>query len=449
MRRESSPSRGDAEQGERLPVESPLHHISLQRPSGFRSYLPNISSIFSPSKKVDDEPGSGRKRRRRWRAALSDASFFLSDTLPRQMYLCFLLWLPALYWHRVARVFEDAEVSKPEMQRLIDACGEFTHDPTVDAAIATGFATPNGAKSPQFAGMPFPEEWTPPVVSPSLARFKASWELFVDTLMREFKTFNLVSALLCTTILTIFQIEDAAADPITRWSSLMSLVFALMSLSYGCVYIVQFGTMRSMDRASRWADEAQKTRTAIWWNIWVLLATPAIWLAWSMISFCVAILSFVWRTGSSDDQPDAVAPLTPRQALAVRIAISAVFAFGLFNFFMIIRTFSSYSRIAARRDRRGRFRRRDREGDELRERGRERERSRIGRAGEGTPFAKQTSESMVGLGLMGMSAAENGLGRRSPSTAGVVLENVDLEKGEGVYLSGEKVRSFGAISPKL
>ncbi|KAI0666114.1 hypothetical protein C8Q78DRAFT_1072606 [Trametes maxima] len=365
------------------------------------------------------------------------------------MYLWFLLWLPALYWHRVARVFEDAEVSKPEMQRLIDACGEFTHDPAVDAAIATGFATPSGAKSPQLAGMPFPEEWTPPVVSPSLARFKASWELFVDTLMREFKTFNLVSALLCTTILTIFQIEDAAADPITRWSSLMSLVFALMSLSYGCVYIVQFGTMRSMDRASRWADEAQKTRTAIWWNIWVLLATPAIWLAWSMISFCVAILSFVWRTGSSDDQVDAVAPLTPRQALAVRVAISAVFAFGLFNFFMIIRTFGSYSRLAARRDRRGRFRRRDREGDEPRERGRERERSRIGRTGDGTPFAKQASESMVGLGLTGMSPPENGLGRRSPSAAGVILENVDLEKGEGVYLAGEKVRSFGAISPKL
>ncbi|EIW62185.1 uncharacterized protein TRAVEDRAFT_45020 [Trametes versicolor FP-101664 SS1] len=380
---------------------------------------------------------------------VSDTTSFFVDSLPRQLYLWSLLWLPALYWHRVARVFEDAEVSKPEIQRLIDACGEFAHDPSVDTMIATGFATPTGPKSPPFPGMPFPEEWTPPVVSPALARFKNSWELFVDTLMREWKTFNLVSALLCTTILTIFQIEDAAADPITRWSSLMSLVFALMSLSYGCVYIVQFGSMRSMDRASRWAEEAQKSRTAIWWNIWVLLATPAIWLAWSMISFCVAILSFVWRTGSIDDTgPDTgspvVAPLTARQALGVRVAITAVFAFGLFNFFMIIRTFSSYSRLAVRRDRRGRFRRREADRDERGERGRERERARTGRPGEGTPFSKQASDSMVGLGLTGMGEA-----KASPGPAGVILENVDLEKGEGVYLSGDRVRALSAVSPKL
>ncbi|KAI0368421.1 hypothetical protein BV20DRAFT_948218, partial [Pilatotrama ljubarskyi] len=375
---------------------------------------------------------------------ISDMSLFCSDTLPRQMYLWFLLWLPALYWHRVARVFEDAEVSKPEIQRLIDACGNFAHDPSVDAAIATGFATPAGGhKSPSLAGMPFPEEWTPPIVSPALARFKNSWELFVDSLMREWKTFNVVSALLCTTILTIFQIEDAAADPVTRWSSLISLIFALMSLSYGCVYIVQFGTMRSMDRASRWAEEAQKSRTAIFWNIWVLLATPAIWLAWSMISFCVAILSFVWRTGSAADQgASAPAPLDTRQAMGVRVAISALFAFGLFNFFMIIRTFSSYSRIAVRRDRRGRFRRREGQGDEHGERGRERERPR-------TPFGKHASDSMVGGGA-GLGLGLTGMGERgSPGPAGVILENVDLEKGEGVYIPGEKVRALGTLTPKL
>ncbi|KAI8984843.1 hypothetical protein BD414DRAFT_417781 [Trametes punicea] len=388
---------------------------------------------------------------------MADASFFFSDTLPRQIYLCSLLWLPALYWHRVARVFEDAEVSKPDIQRLIDACGDFTHDPIVDAAIVTGFATPTNAHiSPEYQGIPYPEDWKPPIVSPALARFKYSWELFVDTLMREWKTFNLVSALLCTTILTIFQIEDAAADPITRWSALMSLIFALMSLSYGCVYIVQFGTMRGMERASRWAEEAQKSRTALWWNIWVLLATPAVWLAWSMISFCVAILSFVWRTGSAADQAEggapAHAPLNATQALGVRVAISAVFAFGLFNFFMIVRTFRSYSRITVRRDRRRRWLRRDGGGtgdrEEVGERGRERERQRGGRAGDGTPFSgKDASDSMVGLGLTGVG--ENGVGRGSPSPGGVILENIDLEKGEGLYLPGEKVRGFGRFSPKL
>ena len=55
-------------------------------------------------------------------------------------------------------------------------------------------------------------------------------------------------------ILTVFQIPQAADDPITRTFALLSLICALMSLSYGCIYIVRFGTMRSMFHASRWAE---------------------------------------------------------------------------------------------------------------------------------------------------------------------------------------------------
>ena len=104
----------------------------------------------------------------------------------------------------------------------------------------------------------------------------------------------------CSAIITMFQIPDAEGDPLTRTTALLSLVCALMSLSYGCMYIVRFGTMRSMYRASRWAEvtlpcdnsvhhflttttflkEARKANTVIWWNVWVLLAMPAIWITW-------------------------------------------------------------------------------------------------------------------------------------------------------------------------
>lgn len=52
----------------------------------------------------------------------------------------------------------------------------------------------------------------------------------------------------------MFQVPDAAGDPFTRWPAIYSLICALMSLTYGCIYIVQFGTMRSMYKASRWAE---------------------------------------------------------------------------------------------------------------------------------------------------------------------------------------------------
>ncbi|KAI0951749.1 hypothetical protein AcV7_007759 [Taiwanofungus camphoratus] len=374
-----------------------------------------------------------------WVSFARGARTFLTDTLPRQTYLVLLLWLPALYWSRVARVFEDAEISKPDVQRMIDACTV----PEPEGHPAKGVASRSRSarrKHPRLP-LPFPDEWNPPMVSPALVRFKQSWELFVDSLLREWKTLNLVSALLCTAILTMFQVDDAADDPLTRSAALFSLVFALMSLSYGCVYIVQFGTMRSMDRASRWAEEAQETKTAIWWNIWVLLATPAVWLAWSMITFCISILSFVWRTGSEADQ-NPPAPLNRPQALGVRTAITVVFAFGVVNFALIINTFRKYGEVRRERQRpgdEGLRGERTREGDRGRERRNAMEEMR-------ERDLKGVSPSMVGLGLTGIGA--DGLGSPgSASLAGIVREDVDLEKGD--FLSAEKERRWGKLSPKL
>ncbi|KIM62950.1 hypothetical protein SCLCIDRAFT_1214489 [Scleroderma citrinum Foug A] len=78
----------------------------------------------------------------------------------------------------------------------------------------------------------------------------------------------------------MFQNQEMANDPAVRTTALISLTCALMSLSYGCVYIIRFDTMRSMYKAVRWAQETQRTTTFILWNVWVLLAMPGVWLAW-------------------------------------------------------------------------------------------------------------------------------------------------------------------------
>ena len=80
-----------------------------------------------------------------------------------------MLRIPSLYFNRVIRLFQDADVSRPEVERLVGRLQ---------------------------AGGPVPRDWHPPNVSPSLARFKQNWEDFVDTLVREWKTLNVVSALL-------------------------------------------------------------------------------------------------------------------------------------------------------------------------------------------------------------------------------------------------------------
>lgn len=55
-------------------------------------------------------------------------------------------------------------------------------------------------------------------------------------------------------ILTLLQIQEADSDPVTRSAALLSMTCALMSIGYGCVYVVRFGTMKSMYKATRWAE---------------------------------------------------------------------------------------------------------------------------------------------------------------------------------------------------
>jgi hypothetical protein len=113
-----------------------------------------------------------------------NAHLLAFDTLPRQLYLHSQLRLPSLYFSRVARIFEDAAVSRPEIQRIIDA-----YEPV-------GTASTQNLTSRIV--LPFPEDWVTPNVTPALARFKGSWESFVDSLVREWKTLNVLSALLLT-----------------------------------------------------------------------------------------------------------------------------------------------------------------------------------------------------------------------------------------------------------
>jgi hypothetical protein len=42
------------------------------------------------------------------------------------------------------------------------------------------------------------DEWTPPFVSLALIQFKHSWEAFIDSLMWEWKTLDVISALLAS-----------------------------------------------------------------------------------------------------------------------------------------------------------------------------------------------------------------------------------------------------------
>ncbi|KAJ7911121.1 hypothetical protein B0H13DRAFT_587241 [Mycena leptocephala] len=286
------------------------------------------------------------------KASAEYVKIFVTDTLPRQVYLHLLLRLPSMYFSRVARIFEDAEVSRPDIERMIDAgiggdVIELYTPPTASARESLVASVHSPTPSATCIPLPFPDEWTPAVVSPALVRFKHSWENFIGSLIKEYKTLNLVSALFMSAILTMFQIPPVASDPVTRTTALLSLVSALMSLCYGCVYILRFATMGSMYRAAKFAEEARKTDTLIWWNVWTLLSMPAVFLAWSVVFFIISMTSFVWRTGSVLD-PNERQLLGPHAVLGPRIAITVVLLLGLLYFALIIATLRRYGEPPAR-----------------------------------------------------------------------------------------------------
>ena len=85
---------------------------------------------------------------------------------------------------------------------------------------------------------------------------------------------------------------------------------------------------------------------------------PAVWIAWSMLFFCISILAFVWdqpfsppssspaiTTNDTVASQNALAislSQTDQAALAPRILISFTFALGLIYFVLVVRTFRSW-----------------------------------------------------------------------------------------------------------
>ena len=83
-----------------------------------------------------------------------------------------------------------------------------------------------------------------------------------------------------------------------------------------------------------------KTKTFIFWNIWILLAMPVVWLTWSIFLFLLCIMLFVWRAGTPRPEP-FLAP-SNKDLLAVRLVLTFLLVFGINYGILILATFSQY-----------------------------------------------------------------------------------------------------------
>ena len=103
----------------------------------------------------------------------------------RQIYRHLLLRLPSFYFNRVVGVFQEARISKPDLELLIPR-------PT---STPLGLRGAEASRATLVNAGPPGRQWPR-----SLERFKEEWEYFVIGLIDEWKTLNILSALLLASV---------------------------------------------------------------------------------------------------------------------------------------------------------------------------------------------------------------------------------------------------------
>ncbi|KXN87513.1 hypothetical protein AN958_08751 [Leucoagaricus sp. SymC.cos] len=154
-----------------------------------------------------------------------------------------------------------------------------------------------------------------------IAKFKSSWISFLDSLILEWQTLNIVSTLLLSTLLTLLQVDGAGNDPLTRSIALTALICGL------------------------WSLEARKGADRILWNAWVLFALPAVWLAWALLLFAASVLSLIWRVSLIKPSPGndkSISSLSSRSALAARVVMTVIFVLGVVYLALVVATLRRY-----------------------------------------------------------------------------------------------------------
>ena len=91
----------------------PLMPISTSRRSSSERSRSNLFGVGFDEKRSVGLPDSFESA-----PLMTYVAAFALDTLPRQLYLHFLFRLPSIYFSRVSRIFEEAEMSLPEIKRV-------------------------------------------------------------------------------------------------------------------------------------------------------------------------------------------------------------------------------------------------------------------------------------------------------------------------------------------
>ncbi|KAF8886622.1 hypothetical protein CPB84DRAFT_1540962 [Gymnopilus junonius] len=184
------------------PSSSESEYIPIAPPSPSHTYIPPrrmrtfttaaVPESESPSSFRSDSPQHLESGSKFDHSAPAYILAFFLDTVPRQIYLYMLLRLPHLYFSRVTRIFEEAEMSMPMIKQGILDAARAKGEPGYGAGMV-------GEKMVTMSHPHLPMEyWEPQAENVAYTNLQNTWHTFVDSLQKEWKTLNIISVLLLT-----------------------------------------------------------------------------------------------------------------------------------------------------------------------------------------------------------------------------------------------------------
>ncbi|KAJ7664196.1 hypothetical protein B0H17DRAFT_302835 [Mycena rosella] len=99
--------------------------------------------------------------------------------------------------------------------------------------------------------------------------------------IKEWAQMRSVAGILFSVLFTILQISSASYDPMVRTVVQLSIVCLFFGAVYACILLMKFGKLEAEGAARVWIHQTIPVLPRnTFWNTWIMLAMPLVWIIW-------------------------------------------------------------------------------------------------------------------------------------------------------------------------
>ncbi|KAF7359580.1 hypothetical protein MVEN_00681700 [Mycena venus] len=149
---------------------------------------------------------------------------------------------------------------------------------------------------------------------------------------------GIAGGVLFSTLIALFQITSATDDPMVHVPVQLAIVCQGFGIAYASILSFTVGDLES-ERTDgiAWMDKVAQSPRNTFWSPAIMLSMPVAWIIWGVFCFAFAIMTFLLRSGTTDE-PDENSRLSPHQAYAPRAITMLLFVVGMVYLVRILMT---------------------------------------------------------------------------------------------------------------